>query len=92
MPLLKQEKEKKMKNTYINEEIYKYLLGKYNKLALNKEELAHELGVSVSAINNCIVKGYGVPSHKKLGHQSNARVLFPVVCVAEFLSNTVKVS
>jgi hypothetical protein len=81
-----------MKNTYINEEIYKYLLGKYNKLALNKEELAHELGVSVSAINNCIVKGYGVPSYTKLGHQANARVVFPVVCVAEFLSNTVKVA
>lgn len=81
-----------MKNTYINEEIYKYLLGKYNKMALNKEELAHELGVSVSAINNCIVKGYGLPSFKKIGNAKNARVLFPVICVAEFLSNTVKVA
>ena len=92
MSLSKQKKEKKMKNTYINEEIYKYLLGKYNKLALNKEELSHELGVSVSAINNCIVKGYGLPSHKKLGYQSNARVVFPVIFIAEYLSNTVKVA
>lgn len=81
-----------MKSTYINEEIYKYLLGKYNRSTINKEELAKELSVSVSAINNCISKGYGVPSYTKLGHQINARVVFPVVCVAEFLSNTVKVA
>lgn len=92
MSLSKQKKEKRMKNTYINEEIYKYLLGKYNKLALNKEELAHELGVSVSAINNCIVKGYGIPSYTKLGHQANARVVFPIICITEYLSNTVKVA
>ena len=77
-----------MKNTYINEEIYKYLLGKYNKMALNKEELAHELGVSVSAINNCIVKGYGIPSYTRLGHQAKSRGIFPVICIAEYLSNT----
>ena len=81
-----------MKNTYINDEIYKYLLNKYNKVALNKKELAHELGVSVSAINNCIVKGYGLCEFKKLGHQPNARVVFPVICIAEYLSNTVKVA
>ena len=61
-----------MKNTYINDEIYKYLLNKYNKVALNKKELANELGVSVSAINNCIAKGYGIPIHGKLGKQANA--------------------
>jgi putative hemolysin len=81
-----------MKNTYINEEIYKYLLGKYNKLALNKEELAHELGVSVSAINNCIVRGYGLPNFKKNHGSKNGRVFFPLICIAEYLSNTVKVA
>jgi len=81
-----------MKNTYINEAIYQDLLNRYKKVVLNKEELAHEFGVSVSAINNCIVKGYGVPAYKKLGHQSNARVVFPIICIAEFLSNTVKVA
>jgi len=81
-----------MKSNYINEAIYQDLLTRYKKVVLNKEELAHELGVSVSAINNCIVKGYGIPEYTKLGHQANARVVFPVVCVAEFLSNTVKVA
>ena len=81
-----------MKSNYINEAIYQDLLTRYKKVVLNKEELAHELGVSVSAINNCIVKGYGIPAYTKLGHQANARVVFPVVCVAEFLSNTVKVA
>lgn len=81
-----------MKNTYINDEIYKYLLGKYNKVALNKKELAHELGVSVSAINNCIVKGYGLPNFQKCQGSKNGRILFPIICIAEYLSNTVKVA
>ncbi len=81
-----------MKSNYINEAIYQDLLTRYKKVVLNKEELAHELGVSVSAINNCIVKGYGIPEYTKLGHQLNARVVFPIICVAKFLSNTVKVA
>lgn len=81
-----------MKPNYINEAICQDLTNRYKKLALNKKELAHELGVSVSAINNCIAKGYGLPQFKKLGHQPNARVVFPVICIAEFLSNTVKVA
>ena len=80
------------KTNYINDEIYTYLLNKYKKMALSKEELAHELGVSLSAINNCIVKGYGLPEYKKMGDAKNARVVFPVVCIALFLSNTVKVA
>ncbi len=81
-----------MKSNYINEAIYQDLLTRYKKVVLNKEELAHELGVSVSAINNCIVKGYGSPEYTKLGHQLKARVVFPMICVAKFLSNTVKVA
>lgn len=49
----------------MDEEIYKYLLTKYNKLMLNKEELAYELGVSVSSINNYIVQGKGIPDFVK---------------------------
>ncbi|MCD8545300.1 MAG: hypothetical protein LRY52_10805 [Sulfurospirillum cavolei] len=81
-----------MKTNYISQAIYQDLTNRYKKSTLTKEELANELSVSVSAVNNCIVKGYGIPQYTKLGHQANARVVFPVVCVAEFLSNTVKVA
>lgn len=81
-----------MKPNYINEVILQDLAKRYDKSALTKKELAKELSVSLSAINNCIVKGYGIPEYIKLGHQSNARVVFPVACVAQFLSNTVKVA
>ena len=81
-----------MKSTYINEAIYQDLLNRYKKVALNKEELSHELGISVSALNNCIVQGYGLPEYKKLGNAKNARVIFTIVCIAKYLSNTVKVA
>ena len=81
-----------MKSTYINEIILQDLANRYGKSTLTKEELAKELSMSLSAINNCIVKGYGIPEYTKLGHQRNARVVFPVACVAQFLSNTVKVA
>lgn len=75
---------------YINEEIYKYLLNKYNKMVLNKEELAYELGVSVSSINNCIVKGSGIPEYSKLGNAANARVVFSLPAIAKYISNSTK--
>jgi len=79
-------------NNYIDEAIYQDLLNRYNKIAISKKELAHELGVSVSTINNCICQGYGIPEYNKLGNASNARVIFPIIAVAKFLSNTIKVA
>lgn len=82
-----------MKSTYINDEIYKYLLNKYNKMTLNKEELAYELGVSVSSINNAIVQGKGIPEYAKLGKAANSRVVFSLHAIAIYMSNhTVKVA
>jgi hypothetical protein len=40
----------------------------------------------VSAVDNYISKGYGIPSYKKIGHQRNARVLFSLRDVAEYLA------
>jgi len=79
-------------DNYIDEGIYQDLLNRYKKMALNKKELANELCVSVSAISNCIVNGYGIPEYKKLGDAKNARVIFPIIAVAKFMSNTVKVA
>lgn len=81
-----------MNTTYINEIIYKELNEKYNKSTINKKELAEELGVSISSINQYIVKGYGIPEYKKFGSGKNAKVLFPIVCVAKYLSSVILVA
>jgi predicted DNA-binding transcriptional regulator AlpA len=53
---------------------------------INKKQYAQVVGCSVSAIDNYIVKGYGIPSYKKIGHQRNARVMFGLRDVAEYLA------
>lgn len=55
-------------------------------LHINKKQYAEITGCSVSAVNFCIGKGYGIPVYKKLGSQKNARVLFSLRDVAEYLS------
>lgn len=72
--------------------IYQELKDRYNKSLITKAELATELSCSVSAINNYICKGYGIPEYKKIGNAKNAPVLFPIASVASFLSNTVRVA
>jgi len=79
-------------NNYIQESILNDLQNRYKKSTLTKKELAHELSVSVSSINNYIVKGYGIPQYTKVGEAKNGTVLFPVICVAEYLSNTIAVA
>jgi len=79
-------------NNYINEAILIDLTNRYKKAALTKKELAYELSISVSSINNYIVKGAGIPSYSKVGNAKNGKVLFPIICVAEYLSNTILVA
>lgn len=81
-----------MKTIPVNETILKDLTSRYNKAVLNKKELANELNCSVSAINNYISKGYGIPSYKKMGDAKNARVVFPIVHVASYLTQTIAVA
>ena len=60
-------------------------------LQINKKQYAKILGCSVSAVDNYIHSGYGVPDYRKIGHQRNARVLFSLRDVAEYLAaQTVK--
>ncbi|WP_415407293.1 DNA-binding protein [Sulfurovum sp. CS9] len=77
---------------YFSEKIYTELTHRYNKATLNKKELANELGVSVSSINSYIVKGVGIPEYIKVGTGKNGKVLFPVVNVVTYLSNTIRVA
>lgn len=60
-------------------------------MQVNKKQYAEIAGCSVSAIDNYIAKGYGVPDYRKIGHQRNARVLFSLRDIAEYLaSQTIK--
>ena len=61
------------------------------KSLINKKEYAEIIGCSLSAVDNYISKGYGIPNYKKLGHQKNAKVLFSLREVADFItSQTIK--
>jgi len=82
----------KIANNYISEAIVTDLKERYNKLTLTKKELALELNVSVSSLNHYIKKGYGIPEYTKIGEAANGKVLFPLICVAEYLSNTIAVA
>lgn len=81
-----------MNQTYFDELICKRLAEKYGKSVLNKTELSHELGISVSTINNYISKGFGLPNFVKIGRSANGSVIFPIEEIAMFLTNTVKVA
>lgn len=72
--------------------IYLDLKSRYNKASLTKKELAHELCCSTSSIDLNISKGIGLPNYKKLGNAKNSRVVFNIIDVAEFLSQTIKVA
>ena len=81
-----------MKEKRFEKELHEDFTNRYNKSTLTKNELANELGVSVSSINKYISEGSGIPEYIKLGTGRNGKVLFPVVNVVDYLSNTIKVS
>jgi predicted DNA-binding transcriptional regulator AlpA len=72
--------------------IYQDLKSRYNKSTLIKKELAKEMSCSTSTIDLYISKGYRLPNYKKLGTGKNSRVVFNIIDVAEFLSQTIKVA
>lgn len=81
-----------MKDNFYSNKIEKDLSDRYKKSTLTKSELAKELNISVSSINNYIVKNEGIPEYIKVGNGKNGKVLFPIVNVVAYLSNTIKVS
>ena len=70
--------------------VYQDLKSRYNKATLTKIELANEFTVSTSTIDLYISKGIGIPNYKKLGTAKNAKVVFNIIDVAEYLSQTIK--
>ena len=81
-----------MNQAYFDEKVYQYLTNKYNKLALTKAELAVELGISVSSINQYICQGKGLPSYVRVSNGKNTRIIFPLNNIISYISNTIKVA
>ena len=72
------------------EHIYKYLQLKYKRATIGKKEIATELGISPSTVDLYISKGMGIPPYRKLGTAKNAKVVFNIVDLAEYLTQTIK--
>lgn len=72
------------------EKLYLYLQKKYKRAVISKAEMAEELGISNSTLDLYISKGSGLPNYKKLGKAKNAKVVFNLIDIAEFLSKTIK--
>jgi hypothetical protein len=68
-------------------ETYTYLVGKYNRTVIGKQDLAQELGIASSTLDLYMQRGYGAPRYKKLGTKANSKVVFNLVDVAKFLSS-----
>lgn len=81
-----------MNQAYFDEKVHQYLTNKYNKLALTKAELAVELGISVSSINQYICQGKNLPSYLKTGNGKSSRIIFPINNIISYISNTTKVA
>lgn len=72
------------------ERLYEYLLKKYKRAVISKPEMASELDISSSTLDLYIAKGTGLPNYKKLGKAKNAKVVFNLLDVADFLTKTIK--
>ena len=60
-------------------------------LFINKKQYAEIVGLSIHSIDSYITRGINLPNYKKLGESKNAKVVFNLKDVAEFLaSRTVK--
>lgn len=65
-----------------------YLLNKYGRLVMSKTEVAHELNLGLSTISKMMVNNIPLPEYKKMSPSKNARVVFPIAGVAEFMSKS----
>lgn len=70
----------------VNKKYYAdYLLKKYGKLGLNRQETANEIGISLSLLDKLLKEGVGLPIYKKIGKSKKPRIVFPVDAIADFM-------
>ena len=73
-------------NNTIDKKYYAdYLLKKYGKLGLTRQETADELGISLSFLDKLLREGTGLPVYRKIGKSKKPRIVFPVDAIAEFM-------
>ena len=68
---------------------FESLKSEYKTLMLTKKELSKVLGISESTINSYLSKNINLPDYKKMADGKNSRVMFPLVNVAQFLTEDV---
>ncbi len=73
-----------MQNTETN--YMKILYETYGKLAISKQELSQELGISVRTLNTRISQNMGIPAYIK-GNTRNSKIMFPIAEVAKYMNN-----
>ena len=65
------------------------LSSRYNKATLTKDELAIELGVSLSTIDKALSKGNVLPQHIRVGIGKKSSIRFSIVAVANYITNNI---
>ncbi len=74
------------------EQLVKDLKKTYGKSTINLSELANELGQSIATIRRGIKNGKGIPKYRRVGGGvTRQAVVFPILEVARFLSQTEEV-
>ncbi len=59
-------------------------------LLISKKQYAKIIGCGSSTIDNYMKHGYGICNYKKLGNAKNSKVLFNLIDVSNYLSQTIK--
>lgn len=67
--------------------LYDDLHSRYKNATISKKDLAKEMNISMSTLDNYMALGIGIPEYIKLGEGKNARVIFTIVSVAEYLAS-----
>lgn len=64
-----------------------YLLNKYGKLGISRQETADEIGISLSFLDKLLKEGIGLPNYRKIGKSKKPRIVFPIDSIASFMMN-----
>lgn len=83
--------EKLIKKYPLYEFYYTYLIKKYNKADLFTKEVIPEIHTSYASFNERKKDGTNLPCYKQNPDIQNAKIFFPIPCVALYLAkNLVK--
>jgi len=67
-------------------EIFEDLKAAGYRPLIDKKQYAEIMGIKASTVDKYVSLGYGCPNYKKLGSAKNAKVLFSLRDVAEYLA------